>query len=115
MQFLVRNRNSYCFTPADSEKQRVRKSHFLKKLRPRYDKNSYRRAMLYAIAAARRVGVNVPDFHPHQIRHTVATQVTKEYGIEAAKVLLGHRNLKVTEGYAELEKASAIKAASELG
>lgn len=115
LPFLARERDIYCFTPADSEKQRERKNHFPKKLRPRYDKNSYRRAMLYAIAAARRAGVNIPDFHPHQIRHTVATQVTKEYGIEAAKVLLGHRNLKVTEGYAEPEKASAIKAASELG
>jgi len=116
LPFLVRDRDAYCFTPADSEKQRVRKSHFpIEKMKLRYDKDSYRRAMLYAINATRRTGVDVPDFHPHQIRHTVATQVTKEFGIEAAKVLLGHRNLKVTEGYAELEKASAIKAATQLG
>jgi integrase len=52
----------------------------------------------------------VPAWHPHQLRHTAATQLRKEFGLEAAQVILGHRTLSVTEIYAEknIEAARAI-------
>ena len=55
------------------------------------------------------------DFHPHQLRHTAATRIRKELGLDAARAVLGHRNLKITDDYAELDEALAGKAAMKLG
>ena len=54
-------------------------------------------------------------WHVHQIRHTFGTEARKRYGLEAAQVLLGHRNIKVTEVYAERDLSLAAKAAAEIG
>src|SRR4051812_47452954 len=40
-------------------------------------------------------------WHPHQLRHSAGTRLRKEYGLEAAQVILGHKTLKITELYAE--------------
>jgi len=46
-------------------------------------------------------------WHPHQLRHSAATRLRKEYGLEAAQVILGHKTLSVTEIYAEKNVAAA--------
>jgi integrase len=46
-------------------------------------------------------------WHPHQLRHNAATRLRKQYGLEAAQVILGHRTLSVTEIYAEKNVAKA--------
>jgi integrase len=43
----------------------------------------------------------VPHWHPHQLRHSAATDIRRQFGIEAAQHVLGHATLKVTELYAE--------------
>jgi len=40
-------------------------------------------------------------WHPNQLRHTFATRVRKQHGLEAAQVLLGHARADVTQVYAE--------------
>ena len=52
-------------------------------------------------------------WHPHQLRHNAATRLRKEYGLEAAQVILGHKTLAITEIYAEknVEAAQRIMAA----
>lgn len=60
----------------------------------------------------------IPHWHPNQIRHTTATIVRKEFGDkgrEAAKALLGHKTLKVTDQYAEIDSELADAAARRLG
>lgn len=51
-------------------------------------------------------------WHPNQLRHSFATRVRKEHGLEAAQVLLGHARADVTQVYAERneELASGIVA-----
>ncbi len=55
----------------------------------------------------------IPRWHSHQLRHTAATELRKQFGVEAAQVILGHRTLNVTEIYAEknVEQAMRIMAA----
>ena len=67
-----------------------------------------------AIAAACRVA-GVPHWHPHQLRHSLATAVRSKHGIEAAQVLLGHAKLDVTQIYAEKNLELARRIAEELG
>jgi site-specific recombinase XerD len=49
-------------------------------------------------------------WHPHQRRHNAASALRKEYGIEVAKIILGHATLSATQVYAErdLERAREI-------
>lgn len=54
-------------------------------------------------------------WHPHQLRHTAATKLRKEFGIEAARNMLGHRSAQVTEIYAERDHGQALKIAGKIG
>ena len=39
----------------------------------------------------------LPAWHPHQLRHTKATEIRREAGLDAARVVLGHRSQQITE------------------
>jgi integrase len=83
--------------------------------KPVYSAGAYRTAVYRGCDRA-----GIPRFHPSQIRHTVAEQVTTEGGIDLAQALLGHTRSRMTERYARqsLEKAElarAIEAAKRIG
>lgn len=52
---------------------------------------------------------------PNQLRHNAATLIRQRYGVEVARVILGHSNLSVTELYAEIDLEKAAKAMAESG
>ena len=54
-------------------------------------------------------------WHPHQLRHNAATRLRKQYGLEAARVVLGHRSAAVAEVYAEIDQAKARQIMGEVG
>jgi integrase len=54
-------------------------------------------------------------WHPHQLRHSHATEVRRRFGLEAAQVALGHARADVTQVYAERNLALAVKVAEEIG
>lgn len=92
----------------------------------RYISVSYRRAIAYASAAAFPTppGLNESDarkwrrehdWHPHQLRHNAATRLRKEFGIDAAQVVLGHKTLAVTQVYAEKNVEAAQRAMQAAG
>jgi integrase len=80
----------------------------------RYGPRSYRRALRYAMDAAARAGTPAQRWHPHQLRHRHATAVRESKGLEAARVLLGHRSLAQTLEYAAADSAAAAALAREL-
>jgi len=106
--FLKRKIDDYCFKPAESAGNNSNYNAC-------YNRNSYRRLITRAIAAANRDGANIPHWHPHQLRHTAGTAVRKELGKEAARAFLGHKNPKVTDNYAEIDMSLALKAALNIG
>jgi len=55
------------------------------------------------------------SWHPHQLRHNAATFVRKEFGLETARIILGHRSTVVTEIYAELDEQKAIETMEKIG
>ena len=57
----------------------------------------------------------VPHWHPHQLRHSHATEVRRQFGLEAAQVALGHAQAAVTEIYAERDLALAVRVAAAIG
>lgn len=52
---------------------------------------------------------------PNQLRHTAATKIRDEYGLEAAQVVLGHSSADTTQIYAERDLTLAAKVAQDLG
>jgi integrase len=57
----------------------------------------------------------VPHWHPNQLRHTKATEIRREAGLDAARAVLGHRSPQITEVYAELDTTRAAEVMERLG
>ena len=64
--------------------------------------------------AAKRLAKS-PLLASHQLRHNTATELWKEFGIEAARIILGHHSAAVTEIYAEKDEQEAIQAIMKVG
>jgi integrase len=75
---------------------------------PAKELNDDQRAELNAWQKAHR-------WHPHQLRHSAATEIRKDYGLEGAQVSLGHSELGTTQLYAERDLATARRIAIEIG
>ena len=52
---------------------------------------------------------------PNQLRHTAATVIRREFGLEAAQVVLGHSQANVTQVYAERDLAKGLEVARQIG
>jgi len=92
----------------------------------RYDTCSYARAITRAceIAFPLPEGLSPAQamqwrkdhhWHPHQLRHNAATKLRKEFGIDIAQVVLGHKTLAVTQVYAEKDVEKAQKTMLAVG
>jgi integrase len=75
----------------------------------------YSPASYYAAVRRACLKAGVAPWHPHQLRHTHATEVRRAFGLEAAQVALGHAQANVTQVYAERDLALAVRVAAELG
>jgi integrase len=85
-----------------------------------YTVESYRRAIAYGItrANAERAKTGepeIPSWHPHRLRHSAATRLRREFGLDVARAVLGHSSPAVTEVYAELDGAKAAEAMERVG
>ncbi len=57
----------------------------------------------------------VPRWTPYQLRHTAATRIREQYGLEAAQVILGHARADVTQIYAARNEKLAVEVAQKVG
>jgi len=114
-------------TPSQRRRQQIAKRR--RRAAPpadRYTSESYRRAIARACDHAFPVpeGLTGQDaeawrqrhrWHPHQLRHSAATRIRREHGIEAARAILGHRSVAMTTHYAEVDGALARRAMAATG
>ena len=86
-----------------------------------YTSRSYhaavRRAVLKANEDREKRGIEqrVARWHPNQLRHSVATEVRRHFGLEAVQAVLGHKNMVVSEVYAEKNLALAAEVMRKIG
>ena len=52
---------------------------------------------------------------PNRLRHSAATWLRTEFGIEAARVILGHASAAMTEVYAEMDRSKAADIMGQVG
>ncbi len=120
---LKKSAGEYLFTPEDTIKERSSRAKTHRRpgqlpsprkttriLTEHYQTSAYRRTISRACDAA-----GIPKWCPHQLRHTAGTRIRKEFGLEAARVILGHKSIITSEIYAELDKTRAEDAISKIG
>lgn len=93
-----------------SQRTRKRKSQPRKIPGERYTSASYGRAIKNAAKKAK-----VSHWSPHQLRHTAATRIREQFGLEAAQVILGHSRADVTQIYAEANRKKAADIMGKVG
>ena len=55
-------------------------------------------------------------WHPHQLRHTAATLIRREFGLEAAQIALGHSSALITDAvYAERDTEKVVEVMQKIG
>jgi integrase len=55
-------------------------------------------------------------WHPHQLRHTAATRIRREFGLEAAQLVLGHASAAITDAvYAERDLSKVADVIRRVG
>ncbi len=142
--YLLRDAESNCFSPADSQRQHMRemrenrkskvppsqrdRSKPRPKRRPgeRYFKAAYARAIQRACDRAFPPPDDLDEhdrlkwqkdhrWSPNQLRHTAATTIRQQFGLEAAQVVLGHSRADVTQIYAARDHNLAAQIMSEVG
>jgi integrase len=144
-RYLLRDSQSYCFTPAESYEQHYRQRNESRKtpascgngpkprkpktFKPNYNKDSYRRAIERAALRAFPMPKDVKRdkkksdqwkakyvWKPNQLRHLAASSARKEFDLETAQILLGHSNKATTEKfYAEIDQSRAVDFARAFG
>jgi integrase len=143
--FLLRPAEAYCFSPAEAMAQWRQENFINRKTplhqgnavgtnvkdKPRrqagehYTPTGYGHSIANAIKKAfRPEGMTDEEFktwkppqhwHPHQLRHNAATFLRKEFGLETARIILGHRSSAITEVYAEQDHQKAMEAIVRVG
>ncbi|MBL8875813.1 MAG: tyrosine-type recombinase/integrase, partial [Phycisphaerae bacterium] len=106
----AREENRSPFTPSRLKRDAKRATRPKRKLNDRYTPTNYAQAIRRACEAA-----GVPHWSPNQIRHTKATEIRHEHGLEAAQVILGHSRIEATQIYAEKNPALAHRIALATG
>jgi integrase len=107
--FLAAARGGYLFRPGRAARS------------TRCDGGAGRPAAHYTVAGYRQEvhrgcdRAGVPRWNPNQLRHTAGTLIRKRYGLERAQAVLGHRELGVTQVYAEVDRDAARAVMAELG
>lgn len=144
LPYLDRPAESYCFSPQDSESKRKAelranrqtpvqpsqrdrsKPNAKRKPGEQYNANSY----LYAIRRGCERAFPLPAgmkgesarawrkanwWAPNQLRHTAGTEIRRQFGLEAAQVILGHSRADVTQIYSERDLSKAAEIARQIG
>ncbi|MEJ7591122.1 MAG: site-specific integrase [Planctomycetaceae bacterium] len=128
-QFLKADQSARLFSPRDAELERNedRRAERVSPMTPSqaarkpkekprkgagimYSKDSYNRAITRACEEAR-----IESWTPNQLRHNAATEIRKTYGLDLARVVLGHSSSGVTEIYAEQDFDKARSVIAEFG
>jgi integrase len=130
LRYLARDAQAHCFRPCDSEAKRLAenernrktprscgnvrgsnvKSKPKRKPGTKYTSDSYRRAIHRACDKA-----GIDRWSPNRLRHSTATEVRREFGLEGAQIILGHASADVSQVYAERDIAKGVEIARKIG
>lgn len=118
--FLERASDQFCFRVEESTGRKMRRSE-------NYSANTYKQAIQRALGKLADPVIKEPfnrkkfleaGIHywtPHQMRHSRATSIRNEFGIEAAQAVLGHASIDATQIYSQRRLELAREIAKKSG
>lgn len=109
-EYFAKRRENRKTPMTPSQRKRQRLTNPSKKPGTHYTDKSYGRAIAVACEKA-----GIEPWHPHQLRHTKATEIRSKFDLEAAQVVLGQKHASTTEIYAERDKNKARKVIRKVG
>ncbi len=145
LPYLSREAAAHCFSAAESEDKRHvemrarrkskltpsqrarRKAHPMRRAKDHYTKDSYARAIRRGVDKANKFYAEQAEelqikkpaplayWAPNRLRHSAGTAVRKQFGLEAAQVILGHAKADVTQVYAERDSDLAVEVMKKIG
>lgn len=92
----------------DNQQPDARKT--ARRVRDHFTTNIYQQAIRRACKAA-----GVPHWSTHQLRHLAATNARKEFGAEAALLVLGDKSTRLVDVYAEKDHSRAQEVIAKIG
>lgn len=138
--YLLRPADVFCFSPRESERRRRqlatearttplscgnrvgsnRKASPQRYAGAHYSKDSFNRAIARAVEKANKDRAKekldpLPHWSANRLRHTAASDIRRQFGLEAAQVVLGHAKADVTQVYAEVDMRKAADIAQRIG
>jgi integrase len=128
--YLDQAASEFCFSPAESERQRRAERHAKRRTplncgnspgsrgqtarsRPpghRYSADAYRRSIARACQAA-----GIPAWSPYRLRHARATEIRRLFGLDAVQSVLGHAHARTSEIYASVDVSRAMEIQRQIG
>jgi integrase len=84
----------------------------------RYTVAAYDRAIAEAIKRhneGNSENEHLPHWHPNQLRHLRALELKRQFGLDVARAVLGHRQPCITEHYAGVDVATAVEVMGKIG
>jgi integrase len=119
-QVRRRERNTPLYPSHQARYDRQRKAHPEVAPGQTYTASSLRKAIHRAVREANRERAKKGEqpialWNPYQIRHSVASRLRKEYGLEMVRCLLGHSSAEMSEWYAEVDLEKARRVMEEAG
>jgi len=138
--YLLRPADVYCFSPRESERRRRqlatearttplscgnrvgsnRKASPGRTAGDSYTRDSYNRAIARAVVKANEGRAKekldpLPHWSANRLRHTAASDIRRQFGLEFAQVCLGHASADVTQVYAEADIKKAAEVMQQIG
>jgi integrase len=126
--FLLRDAGAFLFSALEAERERYTRMSESGKKQPRRENQKpnpretdrrigecYTVGSYYAAIQRGCEAAGVTPWSPHRLRHTAATDIRRQFGIEAAQVILGHSEISTTQIYAEKNRAAALDIAKRIG
>jgi integrase len=123
---IHRNRKTQVY-PCElrAREKRKQKARLRKSKRPKgdcYTPASYRRAIKYGVTRSNRErtkvdseALEIAKWSPYQLRHSFATKMRRDHGVEAAQLGLGHARTNIVDVYAEKNLSLIVDLARENG
>lgn len=96
------------------KREKIKSGYIFRAPRPQAHKPApcYTSQMLQASVKRVCRAYNIPYWSPYQIRHSVASQMAREYGVETTRALLGHTSITTTDIYIHRDIDTLIDLAS---
>lgn len=106
-KYLLASDGGYLFQPTRARNHALYRAH--------YDSRSLLQHVTRAIDKARAVGLEIPRWSLHMIRHAHEQRVERQYGMDTARAALAHTSLDATKLYSARDYEAARRVAMEMG